>query len=44
VTQDRKPLRTCDNSRKANQVKELTAAVTLLNAQIEALKTQNAEF
>jgi hypothetical protein len=27
--------------RKANQVKELTAAVTSLNAQIEALKTQN---
>ncbi len=34
------PLRTCDNSRKANQVLALTAKVKTLEEQIDTLKTK----
>ena len=40
VTQGGQPLRTCDNSRKANKVVALTAQVKTLEAQLDALKTK----
>ena len=40
VTQGGQPLRTCDNSRKANQVLALTAKVKTLEEQIDTLKTK----